>query len=317
MIRYIHFSATFALFAAALSGCASTGATFRSGVGDSYPEHSPYYAGAPLDAIARDTGEIGHLPIVFQRGASQSAIFDPRVESGSAVDELVRDMNHYLDAIGVSNRLTNSERASKIAAPSNAVPPDVRFGCIPENLVSTADCADRNEAAVGRGRQQMLLAVGRPSAEWIAWNRELTTATATQRTLVVTLEVGQFLMRQEGILGKKVLELGTGNRAQLPWLSALDTPVSVMQLTASLVDPDGKVVRIGAEAFYPRRTRLLVSAVGGQELITDDDVKAMQSYRREDLPGQPIAWQVAMRELVGRVTGRGANDVATSQREFQ
>lgn len=308
MLRYnnLKLSACFALSASAFAACASTGATFRSGVGDSYPEHAPYYAGVSLDVVARDTGEIGHVPVVFQRGASQAAIFDPRADTGSAINELVGDMNRYLDALGVSNRLTESERAAAIPAKLNAVPPDVRFGCIPENLVSTADCADRSEAAVGRGRQQMLLAVGRPSAEWIAWNRELTTAAATQRTLVVTLEVGQFLMRQEGILGKKVLELGTGHRAQLPWLSSLEIPVTVMQLTASLVDPDGRVVRIGAEAFYPRRTRLLVSAVGGQELLTDDDVKAIQSYRREDLPGQPLAWQVAMRELVGRVTGRAA-----------
>ena len=31
----------------AFAGCATTGATFRSGVGDSFPERPPYRAGAP------------------------------------------------------------------------------------------------------------------------------------------------------------------------------------------------------------------------------------------------------------------------------
>lgn len=288
-----------------LAACASTGATFRSGVGDSFPEHPPYYAGIRMEAIARDTGAIGHLPVAFQRGASQAAIFDPRAGSGTAMDALLDEMNTHLESLGVSKPLVEGRRVSAVAHAVTAVPPDVRFGCMPDNVALNEDCAERGDSALGRGLQQMMLTVGRPSTEWIAWNRELTDAAGTARTLVVTLEVGQYLMRQEGMLGKKVVELGTGNRAQLPWLTSLETPVTVLQLTASLVDRDGKAVRIGAEGFYPRRTRLLVSAVRGQELLGEDDVSAVRSYRREDLPGQPLAWQVAMRELVGRVTGRG------------
>lgn len=152
----------------------------------------------------------------------------------------------------------------------------------------------------------MQLAVGRPSSEWVSWIAGVMTDQGAARTLVVTLEVGQYLLRQEGLRGTKVLELGTNHRATLPWLTSLETPVSVLQLTAALVGPDGKAVRIGAEGFYPRRLRLLVSAVGGQELLGDADVAAVRSQRREDLPGQPLAWQVAMRELVTRVTGRSA-----------
>lgn len=42
---------------ALLAGCATTGATFRSGVGDRYLEHPPYYAGKALHAFdgARQT----------------------------------------------------------------------------------------------------------------------------------------------------------------------------------------------------------------------------------------------------------------------
>lgn len=63
-------------------------------------------------------------------------------------------------------------------------------------------------------------------------------------------------------------------------------------------------MRIGAEGFFVRRTRLLASGFGMQELLTDDDVRAARELRREDLPGQPLAWRVALRELATRLTAR-------------
>jgi hypothetical protein len=294
----------FVMVAVMFTACVTTGATFRSGVGDRLLEHPPYYAGAAPDVVSRDVGRIGHLPIAFQRGASQAPIFDPRDGSGSAIDRLLGDMNAYLDSLGVSTRLVDGRRVSAVAHAATQTPPDVRFGCLPDLGIPANDCAERGDSALGRGNQSMQLSVGRPAPEWTAWNRELMDASGTMRTLVVTLEVGQYLLRQEGLRGTKVLELGTGHRAQLPWLTSLETPVSVLQLTAALVDRDGKAIRIGAEGFYPRRTRLAVSGIGGQELLSNDDVEAARTARRDDLSGSPLAWKVALRELVAGVTGR-------------
>jgi hypothetical protein len=292
-----------------LPACATTGATLGSGVGDSYLDQPPWVAGASLSLVGRDTGRIGHLPIAFQRGAAQPAIFDPRTGRGTPMDTLLEEMNAYLDSLGISAALMAKAGDSAIVptpAGSKGVPPDVRFGCIPEQGVAGNDCAERGDSALGRGSQRMLLAVGRPSAEWIAWAAARMRENGTARMLVVTLEIGDYLIRQEGLLGTKVVELGTGHRAKLPWLTSLETPVAVMQLTAALVERDGKAVRIGAEGFYPRRTRLVVSAMGGQELLDDDDVRALRGYRREDLPGSPLAWQVALANLVEQVTGKPA-----------
>jgi hypothetical protein len=180
----------------------------------------------------------------------------------------------------------------------------VRFGCAPELGIAGNDCAERGDSALGRGRQTMQLAVGRPSSEWISWTRELMSASQTSRTLVITLEVGQYLIRQEGWRGTKIVELGTNNTAKFPWLTSLETPVTVLQVTGALVDPDGKAIRIGAEGFFARRTRLMVSTVGAQELLSDEDVAAVRALRRDELPGRPLAWQVAMRELVSGLSGR-------------
>lgn len=284
--------------------CATTGATFGSGVGDTLIEHPPYYAGAPLQALVRDSGRIGHLPVAFQPGAAQPALFDPRGGEGTPLEALLEEMNAYLDSLGVTQRLVEGRRVSAVAHADTRIPPDVRFGCIPEHGVPGNECAERGDSALGRGRQLMQLTVGRPSREWAEWIAEVSAANGVDRVLVVTLEIGDYLLRQEGFAGTKVLELGTGNRARLPWLTSLETPVAVLQVTASLVDRTGKAVRIGAEGFHARRTRLAVSAIRAQELIGDEDLVAARTARREDLPGAPLAWKVAMRELVGRVTGR-------------
>lgn len=298
------------LLAAALAGCATTGATFRSGVGDAMLEHPPYYAGRARADVARDSGPIGHLPIAFQRGAAQPAMFDPRDGSGSPIDSLLEEMNAYLDSLGVSRRIAEGRRVSAVTHAATRVPPDVRFGCAPEGGLPGNDCAERGDSALGRGYQTMQLAVGRPAAEWIDWIRDVSATVGTQRTLVITLEVGQYLIRQEGWRGTKVVELGTDHRVTFPWLTSLETPVTVLQLTGALIDRDGKAIRIGAEGVQAKRTRLLVSSVGGQELLSDDDVRQLRSARREDLPGAPLAWRAALARLVGELTGAAPHDAS-------
>lgn len=286
------------------AACATAGSTWRSGVGDAWIERPPYYAGRSLQQVGRDSGAIGHLPVAFQRGAAQDPIFDPRDGSGSPMDAFLEEVNAYLDSLGVSSRLVEGRGISAVAHAATRGAPDVRFGCAPEFGVPGNECAERGDSALGRGLQQMQLTVGRPAAPWVEWISQVATDNGADRVLVVTLEIGDYLLRQEGLVGTKVLELGTGNRVRLPWLTSLETPVSVLQFTASLVDRWGMAVRIGAEGFHARRTGILVSSIGGQDLMSDEDVNAARAGRRDDLPGSPLAWQVALRELAGRVTGR-------------
>jgi len=148
----------------------------------------------------------------------------------------------------------------------------------------------------------MKLTVGRPSAEWTAWMQEAMDANGVSQTLVLTLELGQYLPRQSGILGRKSVELGTGHEVPLPWLTSLETPVTVLQLTGALVGRDGRAIRIGAEGLVAKRTRLTVSSMRAQELLRDEEVAELRTLRRADLPGEPLAWQVAIRTLVEQLT---------------
>src|SRR5690606_25662963 len=204
---------------------------------------------------------------------------------------------------GLSIRLVDGGRVSAVAHRATTTPPDVQFGCLTEMGVAGNDCAERGDSALGRGRQQMRLAVGRPSPEWIAWMNEVMEARGAARALVLTLEVGQYLPRQRGLRGAKEVELGTGHTRSLPWLTSLETPVAVLQLTGALVGRDGKAVRIGAEGLLARRTGILAAGFGAQALLTDEDIAGLQELRRHDRPRQPLVWQAALHDLVRGLTG--------------
>jgi hypothetical protein len=269
------------------AGCASAGSTYQSGVGDRLVEHPPYYAGARVTPGTR----AGHFPIAYQRGSTQSPIFEPEGGRGTPMSALVAEMNAYLDSLGASARLTSVSRGTA---------PDVQFGCETD---ASGDCIERQDGALGR-TGPLKIAVGRPSEDWIAGARAAMDSAGVGSTLVLTLEIGDYFLRQRGLAGHKEVELGTGYTIDFPWVTSLETPVTVLQLTGALIGPDGKAIRIGAEGLYARRTRLVISAIRGQELLGDEDVERLRTARREELPGKPLVWQVAIRNLVGQLTGR-------------
>jgi len=271
-----------------VAACASAGSTFRSGVGDTFLEHPPWYAGS---RVIPEAGSIRHLPVAWQSDPAQPSTFGPSSSAGTAVALLLNDMNAWLGTLGASTLLPVS--ADSLAG---ATPPDVRFGCESD----LGDCEASGDTALGRSIR-MKLAVGRPSERWIRAIGTALDSAGAQYALAITLEIGQYWTRQSGLRGDKSVELGTGHRASLPWLTSLETPVQVVQLTGALIGRDGRAVRIGAEGMYARRTSLAVSAIGGQAMIGDAEIQQLRGMRRDDLPEQPLVWQEAMRQLVGKL----------------
>lgn len=278
------------------TACATTGATFKSGVGDTYFDHPPFYAGAGVASSV----SIGYFPIAYQRGVTTPSMFDLKSDAGTPMAALLDDMNRYLDSLGVAKRL--------VVAGGRGTPPDIMFGCR-TNGMQADDCVDRDslEASHGvlnKGVGALRLAVGRPSRDWTTWADSTMASANVTNALVLTLEIGDFYLQQKGLKGSKQVELGTGYTVSFPWMTSLDTPVNVLQLTGALMDRDGKAVRIGAEGLLAKRTSFKVSVLGAQSMVSDEDVAALRTARREDLPGQPLVWQVALRNLVTQLTGR-------------
>jgi hypothetical protein len=272
---------------ALLAACATTGSTIRSGVGERQLEHPPYYAGAPETTLP-PSSSIARFPVEFQRGATQAPQFDP---SGPNLSALIADMNAFVDSLLGGSRLPSADGR-------DLVPPDVYFGC----RIETTDCAEREESVLGRQGTTMRLAVARPSGRWIARSAMLLDSTRTSHALVITLEVGQYWPRQKGLAGAKSVELGTDHVASFPWLTSLETPVMVLQVTGALMNRDGLAVRIGAEGIMARRTSLIASALGAQRLITDADVGEARTLRLTDKPQQPLAWRYALINLLDQLS---------------
>jgi hypothetical protein len=186
--------------------------------------------------------------------------------------------------------------------PLRGTAPDVMFGCAQDALM---ECATRDaDSTLGRRFTTMRLAVGRPSSSWVSDARSAARHVDASVILVLSVEIGQYWPRQKGWRGEKGVELGSNHGASLPWLTSLEKPLSVVQVTGALVDAEGKALRIGAEGLYVRPTSIVMSSLGAQQLVTDQDVERLRTLRREDLPGRPLVWQAAVRELVQRLTGR-------------
>lgn len=290
-----------------LAACATTGSTLGSGVGDTLLEHPPFYAGADVELLD-PSPPLGFFPVVYQRGASQPSLFDP--ELGDHVKALLEEMTGYLESAGLSSLPGGPDVGP---GEDGRTPPDVRFGCPTETGDPQDDCLEREESAPGRGSQPLQLSVGRPSTAWIAMADSVMREVGVEQALVVTLEVGQHWIRQRGLRGTKVLELGTEYEVELPWLTALEGPVAVLQVTGALVGRDGKAVRIGAEALLPRRTSMTVSVLGAQSLITEEEIRRLRSERREDLPDRPLVWEAGLRALVEQLTGRPVGPLHAQQ----
>jgi hypothetical protein len=264
------------------AGC--TGATIRSGVGEQRLEEPPYYGGTH----AFDGGAIAHLPITFQRGATDSEMFDPKSTEGTPVHALLTEMNAYLDSLAITSPLG--------PVTLEGTPPDIQSGC--GSLTTSVDSCEESED------YRLRLAVARPSRSWIQSLRDVATNANARRVLVINLETGNYWPNQKNLRGQKNVLLGTGYALDIPWLTSLDKPVSVLQLTGALMDTTGLAVRIGAEGLMAKRTNIVLSGLGAQALITDEDVEQIRAARRDDLSGSPLVWKVALRNLVAQLTGR-------------
>ena len=271
------------------TACASTGATYRSGVAPRMFDRAPYYAGA---AVAPGETRVAHVRIRYQLGAEQPAIFEPKADSASPAAQLVAEMNRYLDSLGVSVSTAKSG-----AEPGT--PPDVHFSC---RTSPVGSCLDQDED--DSGRQQLELSVGRPSIEWTTWAASALDSANAERVLVITLELGQNWVRQKSWASlSKEVRLGTNYDMPISWATSLEKPIGVVQLTGALVGRDGRAIRIGAEGMIAKRTNLLVGAFGAEAMVTDEDIAKLRTLRREDLPGQPLVWRVALANLVSQLTG--------------
>ncbi len=141
----------------------------------------------------------------------------------------------------------------------------------------------------------LVFQISQPSKNWLAtWDPP-----KNGFYLSVELNISAYKVRQKNWKGSKEVEMGTGYKVPVPWLTSLDDPVPVVQLAGMLLDKNGKLLRAGAEGIYVKRTAFGFSLLGISEIITDEDIqKIIQSHQRDDLEGRPLAFKAALNHLI-------------------
>jgi hypothetical protein len=282
------------------AGCAGT--TSGGPVRDAYLSQAPHYASSATGAVM-PSAPIGVLPVTFQKHSIRP-VLDPPSGPGSALSLLIGEMNAYLDTLAREPDVTfapvRGETGPNVAAtPEAAQAPDVRFGCVLTADLSMFDCppARSIENSGFRPFQPTRLSVAPATSEWTEWATGTMQNTRTGSLLVLTIDEGIYRPRQDTYLRQKWVEIGTNHMLPIPWFTPIDA-VTVLQLTGALVDREGRVVRIGVEGLYARIPRHLENV----EVLEEANMQELRTMRRTDLPGQPLAWKVAMQELVRQMT---------------
>jgi len=248
---------------------------------------APYYDGK-VDTVS---DRIGHLPIKFDNRLQEARVGPGILQSLLPVTE---KMNTLLDGLNISSRLTEIDLPISEA-------PDIYVGdsrALGITTISMDRESDENSPF-------MVIYKSNPSKTWRERLSQVLATGDVDYVLFITVGLSDFFPRQKGFFGGKVLELGTDHAIEIGWLSDLDTPAEVFYVCGALLDREGEVVRAGAEGIIAKETGFFTSAFGIQDILSDEDIqKLLDNERRDDLPGKPLKWKTALRNLAAQLLNR-------------
>jgi len=248
----------------------------------------PHYTGKPQEAPAPWAHVVRAGASFREPGADKQVL--------AAVEEFLRECEGFLKERGFSQPLDIP------AAADRGDLPEIYVGH-PEGFWAPTDVLSDEDRQL-YGRHVVLISLSDPPSRW---NRQIAAPLAKQPAayvLYVTLELSDYAVAQKNWKGHKAVELGTGYKLPLPWLTSLDQLVEVLQFKGALYRADGKFVRAGAEAFHAQRTPFRQAILNVQRSMQAAEVAGALHSKRADLGGEPLAWQVALQNLVAQLSGR-------------
>lgn len=122
--------------------------------------------------------------------------------------------------------------------------------------------------------------------------------------LRIWISFAQYPKSDKGLVKKKIV-LGTNHEEEIRFFSSEDMPVEVLQLSGYLTDKNGTVLRAGAEGVIYNDTPFWLQILDIEELIDDKMLaRLLHDQRREDLPGDPLALDIALKNLLAQLLDR-------------
>ena len=152
--------------------------------------------------------------------------------------------------------------------------------------------ADENKCREkGLKKTDHIFVITQPSRRWQArW-------AARNTGYAIWIQVGVSVYKSRS--DRREIQLGTGYRMRVPWLPSQDCQVPVVQIVGAVLNPHGRIIRVGAEAFYLDEGTCLNTLQELAECIEYKDVfHILTEHRRKDRVRYPMAWQVALDHLM-------------------
>lgn len=233
---------------------------------------------------------IVHAPVMLDEKMTEEFFYQGREQ---VLQPLLQEMNIYLDSLDWSQTLT--EPLPKSGKPYLFVGSSEAASAPPVTMMMRED---------HDMYPPMALYLEKPAKDWKKAYQELMSKGEGEYSLHIWVGLTEYPKANKGVFKKKVV-LGTGYEREIRFLSAVDKPVEVLQVTGILLNKEGAVIRAGAEGFLHEDSPFWVQALDAGTTVDDNAInKLFDEQRREDLPGSPLAWRVALYNLMEQLTQR-------------
>lgn len=276
-----------------LTGCAAL-KNFRSTqeviLGEVPP---PYYHGKVKQKIKN----VGHLPVAMDIRLKESLMNE---DVATAVEPFLEEINGNLESLEITIPIGSLNLPAKEA-------PDIYIGNLqgidfPGPIYTEEDL--KAKYIDPEGGNIVIYANG-PSNKWKEKLIPIAKEKNIDHFLYITIGTSEYFPNQKNWKGSKEITLGTGYKLPLKWLTSLNDPITVIQFSGILLNANGKIIRSGAEGFLAMPNSFLESTFGATKLFSDDDIEnGLKFKRREDLPGKPLAWKIALNNLVANLLNK-------------
>jgi hypothetical protein len=249
-----------------------------------------FYHTFDKNARVTESSRLVHTPLMFDKEMSEEFFYQNREV---ILQPLIEIMNQHLDSLAWSEPMAG-------AVQNNGLP----WLFVGSSEAETAPPATRMMRDDHDEYPPMVLYLDKPSRDWRQSFAAMMNEQQADYAILLWVGLTEYPKADKGLFKKKVV-LGTGYEREIRFLSAVDKPVEVLQLTGVLLDKNGNVVRAGAEGFLHEDSPFWVQVLDAGTTVDDNAIrKLFTEERREDLPGRPLTWIVAVENLVNQLTRR-------------
>lgn len=283
----------FAVLLEFLAGCAGLD---RLAVGQTDRlKGAPFYK-TYSKKISGDSRSVIYSGVGFDEKMSSEFFYAGRK---NALQPLADAMTAYLDSLQWSTPIDSSALPQKGA-------PYVYVGSSEGETAPSGAEMQRNDSDK---YPPMIIYIHKPSKEWKAALAQLLEEEEKEHLLFISIGFSEYPKSDKGLFEKKVV-LGTGYEEGIKFFSAEDKPVEVLQVNGMLLDREGKILRAGAEGILHKDTPFWLQIFDIQKSIDDAAIRRLLTEaRREDLPGKPLKWKVAIHNLVAQLLPQGQSTI--------